>query len=322
LYRCVRTAFTDDEGALWGMSRTFTLKTLLSTAEYVGDRESWTVDEMVGILSSLPDGRYIMEDLGRYGAMDMLLGECGYSLFFDADKGLNGFNSTEFRDLLAYCASLPMAPSLIRTTPVGNGEPSNVHIAEAKGEVALREMWIQRFCDLYRMPLLMGEDYRIIGYPSSDEVSGTAVNIYKYYMMTAFCDTPDEAWEFLKHQLTVSDTGLMPGIYSLKSADKANTMEKYGGQNVYITWSGTRASSKPQTVTEPHVALAFSVEHWQEFADFIDSFPGNPLLKQVPDDVMSIVSDEVNDCLRGRTDPDSCAGAIESRVDLWLSEHE
>ena len=56
--------------------------------------------------------------------------------------------------------------------------------------------------------------------------------------------------------------------------------------------------------------------------DFLANDTGHRIVNRIPDEINDIVNEEIRTYLTGMKDAKTCADVIQSRVNLWLAEHE
>ena len=70
-----------------------------------------------------------------------------------------------------------------------------------------------------------------------------------------------------------------------------------------------------------HSIRPLTEEEYAGLYDILDH-AGSPILEDTPEDVWNIVNEEMSAFLSGMGTAEDCAKKIQSRVEIWLAEHE
>ena len=73
---------------------------------------------------------------------------------------------------------------------------------------------------------------------------------------------------------------------------------------------------------EPGVLAHFTPEDTERLIDYIDNDCGSPIMEAIPTELQSIITEEITSFTGGAKTAEECAKVIQSRVKIWLSEHE
>ena len=68
--------------------------------------------------------------------------------------------------------------------------------------------------------------------------------------------------------------------------------------------------------------MLFDETEAAKMLDWFDNKIGLPLTKSVKTEVADIINEEISAYLSGIRTAEDCAGIIQSRVSIWLAEHE
>ena len=94
------------DGKLYEVTDSFQIRTIAGARSVVGDRYTWTPEDMWEALEKLPEGCIPMRAKSQSEVLLDLL-QMDWSRFVDWKKGSCRFDSKEFRELLAFCGSVP-----------------------------------------------------------------------------------------------------------------------------------------------------------------------------------------------------------------------
>ena len=104
--------------------------------------------------------------------------------------------------------------------------------------------------------------------------------------------------------------------------------EKHGALRWYAQGGMTGHSydpanpMKPEDLDEPGMILYFDEAEAEKLRDLLDNRCGTSVMDTLPPALDAIVREEVSAFLAGMGTAEDCAGKIQSRVNLWLSEQK
>ena len=186
-------------GGLYMLFERAAIFTLIGRASIVGDRYSWTLDDMMEAYASMPEGSTIM----RY---NMTKQQVFYNLlcnsleqFVDRETGECTFDSREFHDLVGFLETLPDEVDYEKAQ-----EAEEEVIQRIKNGTQMLEgmtvYWPRLICfsdSIFR------ERAAFVGYPTADGSSGSF-----YYQtgtvlaMSSTCRNKDAAWDYIRKLIT------------------------------------------------------------------------------------------------------------------------
>ncbi len=336
LLGCVTRTFSADEGKLWALGPAVTVQTLMGTKDMLGDRTGWTLSEMIDFAESLPEGTQLMRGLTRQSAVYNLLGVNGYGMFIDTEKNTCDFEGEEFLKYLEYLSILPETniPSnraeAEAMAVVSSGEEG--YLAYHNGQIALKSVYYHGVNDWVGMAAEFNTpDVVNIGYPTADGTNGAIVDMTPY-VITSFCEYPDEAWDFLESMVKPETEERYPshnGLPVLKEKFLAACAEEYDSLfEIYFDGGMSWGTYNPEyddleaEMREPGIRKFFTEEDAMAMLKWFDEEIGAPAASAVDAEITEIVNEEVTTYLGGAKTAADCARVIQSRVSIWLSEHE
>ena len=324
LFGAVKRIFSHD-GKMWGISPKVSIKTVTASVAKVGELTYWSLDELLDYAQNLPDGEYLMYGAIRTKADSYLLGPAGYSMFVDFESGTTSFDSELFVRYLEYASSLPADYD-----EYYDKFPSYRREALLSGMVSLDNA-IDLTDDMAWLELkanFPNGGHTIIGYPSDHEASSYAT-CDSAYIITSFADDPDEMWEILKgiypldpeYVYYVVPNGLpsLKYIYDVVMSDDIYKMNTYfisfgrGGMGTYTPGKDDK---------EPGMVVTFDENEAAALREFLDNRCGMSVMDTLPAELDAIIREEISAYLGGMGTAEDCAKKIQSRVELWLAEHE
>lgn len=318
IFGCIRRMCETKDGELAMLPANFSvIMTLAAPKSLVGEKTSWTLTEMLDFIEALPDDVLIMRGLTKNNASFALLGNTGYGMFVDTENGTCDFESEEFLRYLRVLESFP-------DTSSASNEEYDV------GDIALSAHYF--YNDIVggwmNMYTLFGTDEVVpIGYASSSAGVGNAITSFMPYVITSNCEHKEEAWRFLKSTITSSGTdGKTYPI--LKSQLTKYLANEYG--TYYEIYTDGAIRKFPKNVTydatgdtqRPGFRMLFDESEGEKIIDWLDNNIGTHACETISDEIADIIDEEISAYLGGVRTAEECAGIIQSRVGIWLSEHE
>ncbi len=336
LLGCVKRIGGTEDGGLWTIGNEINVTTLMGTTSMLGDRTGWTLTEMLDFAKSLPEGTQLLYGISRDSAPSTLLGQNGYGMFLDTETNTCNFESEEFLRYLDYIATLPetresSANASASAVGISSEDYENQYLLYHNGAIALKQ---QRFRGINDWVGLEGAfntpDVTLIGYPTADGTTSGATVTMVSYTITSFCEYPAEAWTFLESILTPNEDDLRYGNHSiptLKSSLRIACEAEYESLfEVYfnggMSWGSYREGDLDEPMREPGIRKFFTEEDADRFIDWLDNHAGAPTVQSIDPEITQIIKEETNAYLGGRRTAEECANVIQSRVSIWLAEHE
>ena len=189
------TEAAEVNGGLFILFGRVVIFTLIGRESVVGDRYSWTLDELMEVFAAMPEDSTIL----RYNMtkQDVFFNLLRFSLdrFVDRGTGECCFDSQEFLDLVGFLASFP--------DEVGYEDP-----VEAEEEIKRRikygrQMLEGKMVDWQRdigfSDAIWQEQAAFPGYPTADGSSGGFFYpTGKILAMSSSCKNKDAAWDYIR----------------------------------------------------------------------------------------------------------------------------
>lgn len=203
----------ENEGRLYYMPISFTVKTLLGYEKYVGSNENWTINDMMERWAKMPEGSRFTGSLSINSADSIFYELIGNSVtsFVDIDQKKCYFDSDDFIDLLRFVKDFGIAQDYDKSDIV-------------PGDFFIDPVTISGFNKFHNILWNEGntQPLSFVGYPAS-EGSNSFIELGNTF---AICSSADEevqkgAWQFIKY-LTSYDYQ-----YSAMSAKNTENSEAY-----------------------------------------------------------------------------------------------
>jgi ABC-type glycerol-3-phosphate transport system substrate-binding protein len=328
LFGSVLRLFDDGSGGIWGLAPFVSVRAELSTPDNLGpfaEKGYWTMAEMIDYIESLPDGTVFAEGFTQSSMVNYLCRADACLAYIDGDRC--SFDSPEFVRSLNFLASLPDEEELRKTSPIAGLDESQLTEAYRDGRIRTVSGFFGSIIDFSRLELKFGrKDWVPIGSPVSEQRAGAGIGVSAGHMflIASTCSLPDAAWDLCRMFFT--DKEGQAGLPALRSMLDSMAEDYLGREYIWFYGRGGKWSMGEGTITaedrmQPNVSGVFSEEDLGKMKDILDS-SGTPLIRTLRiGEIQSILREELSAFLGGVGSAEDCAGKIQSRVSIWLSEN-
>ncbi len=331
----VKRALTTSDGKMWGMTKAFEVATFLTNDPALKDKSSWTLDEMLDYSKTLPEGKVLSDEMYR----DVFFqpeASFFYESFVNMDEYTCNFEDETFYKLLDFIVSLPtMEVYQQQQEQKYSQENDNRYEQYQTGKVALYSSNFYDTTQWVREQVVFNTaDFNAIGYPTETGY-GSMVQLDNTFVITTWCEDTAGAWDFIESSVKVDAENErsirnMNGIPAFKSVFDAvcrNYIDKNYVFELYFSggasWGPRGEDEEIQSeMGEPGITAKFTQEEADEFFDLLENRTGGMITSSIPEEVMGIIGEEVSSYAAGVNTAENCASKIQSRVSIWLSEHE
>lgn len=320
------------EDQIWGLPVNMTLSTLAVPDSMLGNlagHESWSLAEELDFLESLPAEVTPCVNCAQDTALEVLLGENGLGMFLDHNKGRCSFDSIQFIRLLRYIAGRPKNwDELIKVSPADKATYNQRAQYYYSGKVAMKSFYVTGVLDFISLNAQFGTDeVTLIGYPvpaDAEKGSGVDVTLRDTLSIMTFCDSPTDAWEFLRYTI-VCEQGSPSGISFLSSYKPNLSKQAQIGTYTLFKTDGTFITDTLSILENMNKSnIGIIRELTQADVDQLFEILNNAgvsRMEAVPSTVKEIVWEEISAMTAGVSSPEECAKKIQSRASLWMTEH-
>ena len=152
--------------------------------------------------------------------------------------------------------------------------------------------------------------------------------------MTTFCTEQELAWDVIR-TLATGFVFCLPVLKQTYEESAADFVERGAYETIRFVhdaegWGsigtgGFAPDGNFPTLDDLDAPGWVSIPTTEDFARleaFLDNDAGYPLTERVPPEITSIISEEISAFFGGVGSAEDCAKKIQSRVSIWLSEHE
>ena len=319
LFGSVREA-SEIGGKLYGLPRTFEISVFSAKTANLPDYDVWDVDAFLTTARNLPEGMRFSED----DSQEFMTAMLGFMLseWVDTETNTCRFGDGSFAAMLDYIASLP-EKSQWKSSPEEN--------PFAADKILLYGYAVNNYASYAMINSVFGgwNSGTVVGLPSS-EGGACLIHSDQYYAVSAESGNKEGAMAFLNFLL--SEESLigrtervrgMDALPALKSVMKAwEAVDGVYPYRIYTDRVGKYSGGGELTVQDntgrPYVEV-YAADFAEEFCEFLDTVPA---YRTVPAEIQEIVMEEVTAFLGMGKTAESTADIVQSRVGLWLSEHE
>ena len=303
------------DGKLYYVTPSFSVKTLVGKTSLVGERTSWTMQEMIEVMASMPEGAQLIGELTRSGFVEMMIQYCGND-FVDVETGKCNFNSENFIAMLEYARKLP---ENIDWSEYGDDywETQDSQYRDNRTLLAECDVSNVRYVNDY-INGYFGEEISYIGFPSVTG-NGAVVEAGEQYLISAKSENIDGAWEFVRYYLTEEyqkELLMLPvnkDIFlerAMEATRNPYTVDRNGNKTEYEY----KLSIGGESVVLPNM----TEEQVSEFVEFVESIDK---CVYYDEDIEAIINEEVASFLANQKSASEVAKVIQSRVELYVNEN-
>ena len=302
------------DGKLVFLAPYFYINTLAGKKSLLGDRQSWTFEEMTEFEKNLPAGSQLMFAETREDFMSTCMAVDINSYINTAEHKCN-FDTDEFKALLTFVKDLPARTDDFYEKLYSDGvDYENMY---RNDKYVLTDAYLSGF-ENYRSLIqdTFGEEITLIGYPSASG-NGSALGIYEMFAISSKCKHADGAWDFVKlvisddHQSTVS-WGIPLSIKRFNELAEESMKEQKDDdvilyrESIYSSYA-SEGQRKPLTQKE--------VDQFTEYVKSVNSYSS-----YLDDNISNIIYEEAAPFFEGQKGVDEVATIIQSRISIYLNE--
>ena len=310
-------------GGLYTVFDSFWIRTLIGAKSVVGDRISWTMDDMLEALASMPEGAVVMDNFATMSSdiipsmknhLFSCLMCCFIDSFVDWETGRCSFDDQQFRNCLEFDNQTPDTPKEYKWTEEYStlGERRDMYFSRMRnGQIMLEGRGIPKIYHLRDYNFYFDDQAVPVGYPVEDGSVGSYFEPRGIKLaMSSTCQDKEAAWEYIRqtlllwpgHEQDVEFEGI-PVIRrayreTVDFARKGKWGETLGGQ--YCSF---------KTLTQ---------EECQKFEAFLDSITRCTLFLET--DLLEIAKEEASAYFAGAITLDQTVARIQSRANLYVNE--
>lgn len=316
-------------GVLYQVIPKFTVNTCIAKKSLVGDRSTWTMDEVKQAASKLTGKKMLFgNDFNRDTFMNyMVMRFCG-SDFVDLKSGQCKFDTKLFEDFLEYAKTLPAADEESGMDDDYWEEYWNNYYTQFRNNQTLMyQLSIGNISNMVQETKgMFGEEIAYIGFPTESDC-GSYIEVYNSYAISSKSANQEGAWKFLRFFLTQEyqenkdyKYGYSNGLPILKSMVRSE-IDKLKERPYWEDEDGTKNyyDYTMWTNGESITLDPFTQAEADQLYDFICSVTKPAYYDE---NVINIVTEEAGSFFAGSKPAKDVAAMIQNRVQLYVNENQ
>lgn len=298
------------DGCLYIAFPSVMINTLVGAESIVGDRTSWTLEELREAFASMPPDSTILNC--AYDRQDAFIYIACMNLdkYVDWETGQCSFDSEGFRSLAEFVKGFP------KKSPLDEVDPADYHALLAvnkelsdrlhSGHQMLEQTMIGRLEDIQYLDSIFGGKASFAGYPVEDGSVGSSFYISgRSLAMSSTCRNKEAAWDFLRQ------TFLPKGKSGSMGPIPINRSDYELSKKCRVSTTIGDASGYEYTIRNA------TKEEEQRYEDLLNSISKIELCDKA---VFDIVQESLEPYFAGDKALDETVALIQNRVGLYVNE--
>lgn len=311
----VLDAFSVD-GKLYQLVPNFYISTVVGKSKFVGDTAGWTIDDMMALNESLPEGTVLFSEMDRRSILSSCIAMSG-DQFVNWKTGECHFDSEDFSRLLEFCK---IFPEEIDYNDYDDNYWVNYETMYREDRTILSYLYLTEFRQYHvSRYVTFGDDITMIGFPSPDG-DGAAIQSSFSLAMSAKSKNQDGVWAFMRQYLLDDYQDQISNGFPL-SLKKLNSMAQEAQQKPYYLDENGQKVEYDDTywIADQEIVLPLMTQ------DEVDTVMN--LVKSVDqvmtydDDLLNIVTEEADAFFTGQKSAAEVASIIQGRAKIYVSEN-
>lgn len=322
----------EQDGKLYQVFSTFSIQTVLGATKVVGDRMSWTLDDLQAALATMPEGCTIFgEGDTKAGMLSNVLAQ-NMDAFVDWSTGQCSFDSEDFISLLEFCNSFPLEYDW---NNVDWEEYEDDYTRVMNGKQMLLNAGLYDLGDSLQMyEVVFNGDYSFIGFPQEDGSVGSSFSIGGGVAMSSTCKDKEGAWSFMREYLMPQyanvDEEYMIGGYNLSTnkADFEKMVEMAMKKEYQLDVNGNQVlDENGQPIEVPKYSYGFNdlmvdvyATTQEQYDQFMALYNAIDSISTYDENIYNIVNEVAGGYFNGDKTVQDTAKQIQDRVTLYVNE--
>ena len=301
-------AALETDGALYTIAPGFSLYTVIGSADVLGEKESWTYDDIFELLRQYPEGTQLTPNATAKDALSLL--SMNMDKYINWQTGECRFNDENFIQLLELAGCFPVSP------PVTEDYATQLR----DGRALIITDTVRGFFDFQVYRAMFQRDVSCIGFPS-ESGSDNRFMLRKGLSITSKCEHKEAAWEFIS--FVISEEYQVEGaLYELPTnkaafesyADKAMQSNTYINEEGEVVEYPVGIGSLGDFVVDIYAATKEDVELVRRLIADTKKLAEQDLT------VLKIIQEEALGYFNDQCSASDAASIIQSRVSTYINE--
>lgn len=297
------------DGILVAIPRSVTLQTFTGRAAEVGERGSWTLEEMLDCAEGHPGQKLFS---GIYQQRNMALTVCmqfGQDVFIDPEEKTCHFDSEEFQRVLSFIAGFPADLS------------GDVISYDRGSDCILYEVRLADIHDLQFFAGLYGDEaVTFIGYPTADGSGGHLLETGDAYALSAQSEHKDAAWSFIEYYLARKVTDGFPTNQKELLTGFHTVEYEMDDNGQYILDQEGKPWPKYSSVQYDGGTYDYHPVTEEETALLMELLEAAKVRNTVDKTILQIIREEAEPFFQGQKTARQASEAVQNRVRIYLEE--
>ncbi len=299
--------------------RKFQLSTLLGKTSVVGEKQGWTIDEVIALADAHPEAKLL-----QYVTKDAALQIClmySSNSFIDYENGTCSFNSPEFIKVLEFANRFD--------ADYNYNEDESFPTMIQSGKILLSDVYVSDIQQFQMYNLMFEDGVTCIGYPTIDGSVGVFLNGMDMYGITSKSAHKEGAWAFMESLLSFKeDDRYAWGIPT--RVDEMNAMFERDMTPEYQYDENGEIMYDENGVALQYPKTTWGYDDWeaeiyaatQEDVDAVKAMIDVAQPAGMNDQtIFQMITEEAKAYFEGQKSAEEVAGVIQSRVDIYVSEN-
>lgn len=297
---------------LYAIMPSFTIGTVMGKTSLIGDKESWTIDELISFADQQPEGTKIFEYATKDSILSTLL---MYNMeeYIDYETGKCNFDSPTFIKILEFAnrfdeefvwdENAPSTPSLISENKL---TLVNTNFSDVLSFQAYKKMF--------------GEEVTYIGYPTTSGSGSVLESNGSALAINAKAKDKEGAWAFIRTFLMEDyQSSLEWGFPIMKTALEA-TFEEAMKEETYPDETGKEVVQPKTTWGWNDFEVEIYAATQEEVDEMRDLIMKTTKVSSSDQQIQTIVEEESAAFFSGMKSAQEVATIIQSRIQIYVNE--
>ena len=306
---------------LYMIFNTFGINTVVGSKAVVGDRTSWTLDDLRVALATMPEGCAIFSPYSTKleTLKNILYADLGS--YVEWESGACSFDGEEFKDILSFCNEMEAE----------QGGWAQWYTLVPEGKEMLHDNVLRNFIRIQEHEAIFGGEISYVGYPRSDGECGSSFNVDNPIAMTTSCKDKEGAWSFLRQFLLPQELprDTLGDIFVSNAAFPVNrkSFETLLDESMKLNSSNGEEDRPPKgTVFDGSEGTLFDLTYTPttqaQYDQIMELYNAVTTVYTEDNALWEIISEQVQPYFAGDKSVDEAARLIQSRAELYVNERK
>ena len=306
---------------LYMIFNTFGINTVVGSKAVVGDRTSWTLDDLRVALATMPEGCAIFSPYSTKleTLKNILYADLGS--YVEWESGACSFDGEEFKDILSFCNEMEAE----------QGGWAQWYTLVPEGKEMLLDNVLRNFIRIQEHEAIFGGEISYVGYPRSDGECGSSFNVDNPIAMTTSCKDKEGAWSFLRQFLLPQELprDTLGDIFVSNAAFPVNrkSFETLLDESMKLNSSNGEEDRPPKgTVFDGSEGTLFDLTYTPttqaQYDQIMELYNAISTVYTEDSALWEIISEQVQPYFAGDKSVDEAARLIQSRAELYVNERK